>query len=69
MGEINVTSDSSPGWIPTAEQRRRAVKTTQAYLDAIDDGRYAEAYGLQADALKRAEVAVGPPRSNSRRCK
>jgi hypothetical protein len=53
MGEINVTSDSSPGWIPTAEQRRRAVKTAQAYLDAIDDGRYAEAYGLQADALKR----------------
>src|SRR5947209_6138611 len=53
MGEINVTSDSSQGWIPTADQRQRAIRTVQTFLDALEGGRYPEAYGLQAEANKR----------------
>ena len=52
MAEINVTSDSRPGWIPTPEQRQRALKTVEIFLDAIDGGRYDEAYGLQVEPLK-----------------
>ena len=50
--EINLTTDSSPGWVPTADQRLRALVTVQAYLDAIEDGRYDDAYGLFSDLLK-----------------
>jgi hypothetical protein len=48
LDEINVTTDSSPGWIPTADQRQHVIKVVQAFLDAVENGRYAEAYGLQA---------------------
>src|SRR5713226_1126664 len=53
VDEINVTSDSSPGWTPTTDQRQRAMKTVQVFLDAIEGGRYAEAYGLLAEGTKR----------------
>jgi len=51
--EINVTADSSPGWTPTVDQRQRAIKAVHMFLDAVENGRYAEAYGLQAGFLKR----------------
>jgi Protein of unknown function (DUF4019) len=54
--EINVTTDSSRGWIPTAEQRRRALKTVEVFLDAVEGGRYGEAYGLQAEISKRLQT-------------
>lgn len=44
--EINVTSDSSPGWLPTIEQRQRALKTTEVFLNALENGRYPEAYEM-----------------------
>jgi Protein of unknown function (DUF4019) len=53
VDEINVTSDSSPGWTPTADQRQRAIKAVQVFLDAVEGGRYAEAYQLQAELQKR----------------
>jgi hypothetical protein len=51
-GEINVTSDSAPGWTPTAEQRQRAIEGVQHYLDAIERQSYAEAYRLYHPSLK-----------------
>lgn len=54
--EINVTTNSSPGWIPTAEQRQRALKTVRMFLDAVEGGRYAEAYGLQNELIKRNQT-------------
>jgi hypothetical protein len=57
-GEINVMSDSSPGWIPTADQRQRAIEAVQTFLDAIEGGRYAEAYGLHTAAYKRDQTLV-----------
>ena len=56
LNEINVTSDSSPGWVPTPEQQRRALAFVQAYLAAIESGRYAEAYALQHEVNKRAQT-------------
>ena len=51
-GEINVTSDSSSGWIPTADEQRRAIDAVRHYLDAIERRSYAEAYGLYDAGLK-----------------
>src|SRR5579863_10192373 len=56
VNEINVTGDSSPGWTPTAEQRQRAMKAVQVFLDAVESGRYAEAYGLYAELMKREQT-------------
>jgi hypothetical protein len=50
---INVTTDSSPGWRPTTEQRQSALKTVEAFLDALETGRYADAYAMQADVNKQ----------------
>jgi Protein of unknown function (DUF4019) len=52
MNEINLTTDSSQGWIPTAEQRQRVLKTVEVFLDAVEGGRYAEAYELQTEINK-----------------
>lgn len=54
--EINVTSDSKPGWIPTAEQMDAALKIVQTFLDAEETGRYAEAYSLQTDRAKQGQT-------------
>ena len=54
--EINVTADSSPGWIPTAEQQQRALKIVQMFLDAVEGGRYVEAYGLQNELINRVQT-------------
>jgi hypothetical protein len=74
--EINVTTDSSSGWIPTVEQRRQAIKTIQIFLTAVEDGRYAEAYGMQTDSnrcyqtldqfsqdAEKFQIVSGPSRS------
>src|SRR5262245_56981009 len=53
VDEINVTADSSPGWTPTADLRQRAIKAVRVFLDAVEGGRYAEAYGLQTEIQKR----------------
>jgi len=58
MAEINVTSDSSRGWIPTLDQRQHAIKTVEILHDAIDGGRYDEAYGLQVEPLKHIITAT-----------
>ncbi len=54
--EINITRDLSPGWIPTAEQRQRALKTVQTFLDAVEGRRYVEAYGQQNELIKRSQT-------------
>jgi hypothetical protein len=56
MNEINITTDSSRGWIPTAELRQLALKTLEGFLDALEGGRYAEAYGLQTEINKRDQT-------------
>lgn len=55
-GEINLTTDSRPGWMPSAEQRQRALKAVEVLLDALEGGRYAEAYALLSDVNKRSQT-------------
>jgi hypothetical protein len=54
--QVNVRSDSTPGWTPSAEQRTRAVSTVQKYLDALESGRFQDAYDMHAQ-LNRQEAA------------
>jgi hypothetical protein len=54
--EVNVTSDSSPGWVPTADQRQQALRTVQTFLGAVDSGRYDEAYRLLDDLNRRNQT-------------
>lgn len=56
--EINVTADSSPGWIPTADQRQGALAAVQSFLDAVQHGRYAEAYGMQDQTVLHAQTLL-----------
>lgn len=44
--EMTVTSDSPPGWSPTLEQQAEAQRTLDAFLAAMDAGRFAAAYAL-----------------------
>jgi hypothetical protein len=56
MSEINLTTDSSPGWTPTAEQRQRALGAVDVFLAAVESGRYGQAYGLQTEINKRNQT-------------
>jgi hypothetical protein len=55
-GEVNVTPDSTPGWIPSIGLRQQAIKIVEMLVDALEGGRYAEAYGLLSDVNKRAQT-------------
>jgi hypothetical protein len=55
---VNVTSDSAPGWIPTEEQERIALKTLNDFLAARDAGRARDAYALLADVPDREPFAA-----------
>src|SRR5579864_473778 len=46
---VNVTSDSEPGWLPSAEQERDARTTAIEYMADMDGGKYADAYSLLSE--------------------
>jgi len=54
---VDVTSDSTPGWIPSVAQREDAQKTARAFLAAEDSGNAEAAYGFFA-ALNKAQVPL-----------
>jgi hypothetical protein len=47
--EVSVTKDSAPGWVPSAELEDSARRAASAYLDALDQGHFLDAYALRAD--------------------
>ncbi|MBI1330140.1 MAG: DUF4019 domain-containing protein [Alphaproteobacteria bacterium] len=53
--EINITSDSEPGWLPSAELSDAAEHDARAYLTARDSGEIAKAYAMLAD-INRANM-------------
>jgi len=53
--QINLTSDSAPGWLPSKEQIAEARKTTEQFLDAKDSGRSSEAYSFLADFNRKTQ--------------
>ena len=53
--QINVTSDSAPGWLPSADQRAQVPQITQDFLGALDGGQYQKAYSLMAESQRTLE--------------
>jgi hypothetical protein len=53
--EINVTTDSAPGWVPSAVQRAKIPQVTAEFLAALDGGQYEKAFSLQADGRNALE--------------
>jgi hypothetical protein len=51
--QINVTSDSAPGWAPSKAQSNSVASAVRKFLAAKDSGRYADAYGLLAERDQR----------------
>jgi hypothetical protein len=53
--QVNITSDSAPGWVPSVELEQAARDTALAYLADEDRGRAAEAYALRDRGLQAME--------------
>lgn len=51
--EINITTDSSPGWLPSVELSVQAEKTARDYLAARDANRADDAYAMFSDIQKQ----------------
>lgn len=51
--EINLTSDSQPGWIPSAELEQAVLRAAQDYFDAIEAGDPARAYAMLSPEQRR----------------
>ena len=51
--QINITSDSAPGWRPSADQDAAIQMTTPPSLAARDEGRFADAYSLLTNENRR----------------
>lgn len=56
VNEINVTTESTPGWLPTSEQQADALMTLESYLDAVDGARLAEAYEMHHEGLREFQT-------------
>ena len=52
--DISIRSDSAPGWFPSENQRREAIKSVNDYLSELDEGRYESAYAMMSEANRRA---------------
>ena len=50
--EINITSDSAQGWLPSEELEKRVRDTVSRYFAAVDGGNYRAAYDMMSDANK-----------------
>lgn len=50
--EINITTDSAQGWLPSEELERNVKEIVDRYFTAVDKGRYREAYDMMSDANK-----------------
>ncbi len=48
--EINITTDSAPGWLPSPVQQEQVLKTTIDYLTTLDQQQYERAYAMLAEA-------------------
>ncbi len=53
---INVTPDSAPGWFPSVEVERQALRVAVDYMADRDAGRYAQAYAILGDANRKNET-------------
>jgi len=52
---VNVTPDSTPGWLPSEDLEHQARRTALDYMADMDSGKYAEAYAFLADIDKKGQ--------------
>lgn len=52
---ITVTSDSTPGWLPSADQRVQAPLVAQQFLAALDSGDFHKAFGMMTASQQAQE--------------
>jgi len=52
--EINITSDSAPGWLPSADQRAQIPQAARNFLATLDGGQYVKAYDLMTERQKKS---------------
>ncbi|HWE45190.1 MAG TPA: DUF4019 domain-containing protein [Caulobacteraceae bacterium] len=53
LRQVNVTTDSAPGWSPTEDLEATARKTAADYFADEDGGRYREAYARLTERYKK----------------
>jgi hypothetical protein len=53
---VNVTTDSTPGWLPSPELEEEARKTAIDFMAAMDGGRYADAYAFLAEIDRKDQT-------------
>lgn len=51
--EINITTDSAPGWLPSVELSAQAEATLHDYIAATDANRVSDAYAMLSDIQKQ----------------
>jgi Protein of unknown function (DUF4019) len=52
--EVNVTRDSTPGWVPTEDQQARAVQALAKYFSFVEHGDYRKAYDFLTPVFKQS---------------
>lgn len=50
--QVNITSDSAKGWMPSEKLEESAVAAAEDYFSHIDSGRYTDAYAMMADVFR-----------------
>jgi hypothetical protein len=56
--EVNITTDSAPGWIPSVELEKNAVATLRRYLSEKDAGNSVKAYAFMT-AINQRDMPLG----------
>ncbi|MFL6601594.1 MAG: DUF4019 domain-containing protein [Steroidobacteraceae bacterium] len=54
--EINITTDSAPGWLPSADQRAQVVSVIHEFLTALDNGDPTKAFALMTNGQKAIQT-------------
>lgn len=52
--EINIRSDSAPGWVPSEKQRRDVISLASNYFSKLDEGQYDSAYAMMTEVNRRS---------------
>jgi hypothetical protein len=67
--QVNVSTDSTPGWVPSREQEDAAGKAATTFLALMDSGKAGEAYALLAEEnraqMPYADFSEGLARFNA----
>ncbi len=50
--EVNLTTDSAPGWVPTVADEPIARRRLDAYFQAVDGGQFSDAHAIMTAQLQ-----------------